>query len=399
MVFLRETTPIPTRFNGLTILNVIHTHIRVYDVHHPWYQSFTWTNRCKSLVGDMAHIVTLARLSKGSLLHLNYRSYKYRYRVIENPVCTSWKRRCCSSEMRNEKQITREDVAGMIPHLSSDAYKGQSGKIAVIGGCKEYTGAPYFAAFSALKVGADLSHVFCTEEAGPVIKGYSPELIVHPYLKEGRDASGTESFHHEFVPWMNKFGCVVVGPGLGRNPSILDTVARSIVELNSRGIPLVIDADGLWIINSDPEILSKRCKNQKNTIVLTPNAMEYKRLEQTLNVSSPEEVRKCLGGPVIVCKGKEDVIVGDDGCRITCQEEGSLRRVGGQGDILSGSIATFIAWQRTPDKNLEYASYAGCYIVRQTAKIAFAKHGRAMGATDMIAELGHVISTLEGITT
>ena len=64
--------------------------------------------------------------------------------------------------MENGKQMTREQVADLIPPLSPDAYKGQAGKIAVIGGCKEYTGAPYFAAFSALKVGADLSHVFCT---------------------------------------------------------------------------------------------------------------------------------------------------------------------------------------------------------------------------------------------
>lgn len=35
-----------------------------------------------------------------------------------------------------------------------------------------------------LKQGADLSHVFCTKDAAPVIKGYSPELIVHPVLEE-----------------------------------------------------------------------------------------------------------------------------------------------------------------------------------------------------------------------
>ena len=90
-----------------------------------------------------------------------------------------------------------------------------SGKIAVIGGCREYTGAPYFAAISALKIvsaipllfsdvvfhfflvgflvnikvffyrqGADLSHVFCTKDAATVIKSYSPEIIVHPILEE-----------------------------------------------------------------------------------------------------------------------------------------------------------------------------------------------------------------------
>lgn len=30
--------------------------------------------------------------------------------------------------------------------------------------------------------GADLTHVFCAREAAPVIKSYSPELIVHPVL-------------------------------------------------------------------------------------------------------------------------------------------------------------------------------------------------------------------------
>ena len=35
-------------------------------------------------------------------------------------------------------------------------YKGQAGKIGTIGGCREYTGAPYFASISALKVPSSL---------------------------------------------------------------------------------------------------------------------------------------------------------------------------------------------------------------------------------------------------
>lgn len=35
-----------------------------------------------------------------------------------------------------------------------------SGKIAVIGGCREYTGAPYFAAISALKIVGALLCIF-----------------------------------------------------------------------------------------------------------------------------------------------------------------------------------------------------------------------------------------------
>lgn len=37
------------------------------------------------------------------------------------------------------------------------------------------------------QVGADLSHVFCTSGAATVIKSYSPELIVHPYLPDSTD--------------------------------------------------------------------------------------------------------------------------------------------------------------------------------------------------------------------
>jgi len=31
--------------------------------------------------------------------------------------------------------------------------------------------------------GADLVHIFCEESAAQVIKSYSPELIVHPYIQ------------------------------------------------------------------------------------------------------------------------------------------------------------------------------------------------------------------------
>jgi ATP-dependent NAD(P)H-hydrate dehydratase len=58
-------------------------------------------------------------------------------------------------------------------------YKGNSGKVAVIGGSAEYTGAPYYAAVAALRTGSDLAHVFCPQEALIPIKCYSPEIIVH----------------------------------------------------------------------------------------------------------------------------------------------------------------------------------------------------------------------------
>jgi NAD(P)H-hydrate repair Nnr-like enzyme with NAD(P)H-hydrate dehydratase domain len=43
------------------------------------------------------------------------------------------------------------NIKKIIPPLSSSLHKGQAGKIGIIGGSKEYTGAPYYASISALK--------------------------------------------------------------------------------------------------------------------------------------------------------------------------------------------------------------------------------------------------------
>ena len=72
-------------------------------------------------------------------------------------------------------------IKSILPQLKISQHKGQNGKVGIIGGSVEYTGAPYYAGTSSLRAGADLSHIFCIEEAAIPIKSYSPELIVHPY--------------------------------------------------------------------------------------------------------------------------------------------------------------------------------------------------------------------------
>lgn len=326
--------------------------------------------------------------------------------------------------MDNNGQDLVEQVKSLIPPLDQAKYKGQAGKVAVIGGCREYTGAPFFAAYSALKVGADLSHVFCTSDAAAVIKTYSPELIVHPYLletppevfKSSPDyilnlSSLRQRAVDAVAPWLERFDVLVVGPGLGRDPSILETVTELLENAKIRELPLVIDADGLWLINKNPSII----EGYPNA-VLTPNAAEFKRLCTTSGIdeNSSDALRQVtltLNGPIIVQKGSSDVI-SDGYVNLVCSEQGSLRRAGGQGDVLSGTIATYIAWCSTRiasnlSKNTEkhqyttsdgktisplmLAAYGGCLTTRLASRHAFEKQGRAMGATDVIAELGRSI--------
>lgn len=75
--------------------------------------------------------------------------------------------------------------------LAGSSHKGQHGKVSVLGGNREFTGAPFYSAMSAMQVGADYGNVFCSPGASTVIKSYAPELIVHPCMLDLKDVTGT----------------------------------------------------------------------------------------------------------------------------------------------------------------------------------------------------------------
>jgi NAD(P)H-hydrate repair Nnr-like enzyme with NAD(P)H-hydrate dehydratase domain len=56
-----------------------------------------------------------------------------------------------------------------------------------------------------LQMGVDLAYVFCTPSAAPVIKGYSPELIVMPMLPESQVSQSL--VHH--LQHRRVWGCIV----------------------------------------------------------------------------------------------------------------------------------------------------------------------------------------------
>lgn len=68
---------------------------------------------------------------------------------------------------------------------------------------------------------------------------------------------------------------------------------------------------------------------------------------------------------------------------------GSGRRCGGQGDLISGSLATFFYWSlRSNQPNPAYlAACASSYFVKQLNYAAFQKLGRSTVASDMINEI------------
>ena len=88
-------------------------------------------------------------------------------------------------------------VTVAIPPLLNTAHKGSMGRIGVVGGSMDYTGAPFYSAMSALKFGADLSWVFCSQSSAIPIKSYSPELMVKPYYDDKLLSYSDEQLENE----------------------------------------------------------------------------------------------------------------------------------------------------------------------------------------------------------
>lgn len=286
-----------------------------------------------------------------------------------------------------------------VPPLTHASHKGTAGRIAVVGGSLEYTGAPYFSAISAMRAGADLGHVFCQETAAAVIKGYSPELIVHPLLS-GKSAESCDAI----AAWLPRMHAIVVGPGLGRDVPILRTVKAVISVARKQQKSVVIDADGLFMVTEQPDIITGYTK-----AILTPNDIEFQHLykkmfgwppspDEDMAVQSKALAAK-MGNLTIVRKGKVDIITNGEKV-IECHENGAPRRCGGQGDLLSGIIGLFSYWTSGSNRRLqtEYgdippsmlAAYGACFVVKKCAEMAYAKQHRAMLASDMVSEVGAV---------
>ena len=318
--------------------------------------------------------------------------------------------------------------------LSPQSHKGSSGRIGILGGSAQYTGAPYYAAMAALHAGADLAYVFTATEASLPIKCYSPELMVLPvYTASEFDAAAAQARRKQqletglcvplstddprnsavatakdeeatrlvddlvnsVAPYLDRLHCLVIGPGLGRCPLVMEGVARLVLLAQSKGVPLVLDADALFLLSQDgyQDLLNRNSDGRPYPAVVTPNVVEYGRLAAAgVDLSSA----------VVVRKGAEDLIsVGDNpSLNYCCTEEGGWKRSGGIGDVLAGTMATFLAWQAilnpASQEDWPVACWAACCAVRRATRAAFAEQRRAMTAPDVLRHLGGAIRGMEG---
>jgi len=228
--------------------------------------------------------------------------------------------------------ITPHSLSVGKPPRPYDFHKGMAGRVAVLAGSANFTGAAILAASGALRGGAGLITLFVPHPLLPAITcRCPPEIIVRGF------DNPLELLDQNFDSW-------VIGCGLG-------TLSRSsedgLLELVSRStIPTVVDADAL---NS----IARRGKTEifKANHLLTPHPGEFARIapEQS-KLPREEAVQKFVDGfpSTLLLKGCR-TLVSSHGQPVWCNTTGTPgMATGGQGDLLAGVIGARLAAGDSP---------------------------------------------------
>ncbi len=214
-----------------------------------------------------------------------------------------------------------------LPIWRLDSYKGQMGKVLVIGGSMHYYGAPILAALGAEAAGADLITLIVPPSHAEAAKSYSLNFLLNSFQNSELSVHDVRGI----ISLSEQSDVVVIGNGIGQS---IDVQRAVLSILNALDIPVIIDAQALF-----PAILSVNSKYIQNWI-LTPHRGEFKRLfgceitqDNLVNLVDKYGFTLCL-------KGMIDHIVAPN---MYYENKTGVpqMRVGGTGDVLSGIIAAY----------------------------------------------------------
>lgn len=276
------------------------------------------------------------------------------------------------------------DVRKVVKSRKKYSHKGDYGYILVVGGSEKFSGAPALAALSALRVGAGLSIVAAPESVASSIRAMSPDLVV--YELPGRYL--TNEALDLLSKLMEKVDSLVIGPGLGLHEETVEAVKGLIEKSKSKSLPTVVDADGFKSLKSSPELLKG--------VVATPHRGEFEhvfgnKLEEKWLETLPilVELSKKYGFTILL-KGFETVITNGFRLKVNKHATPGLA-VGGTGDVLSGIIATFLAWG---NDSLSSAA-AAAYVHGDAGLKAVGEKGFHITASDLINKIPEVMKIFD----
>lgn len=230
--------------------------------------------------------------------------------------------------------MSEEDLMAL-PLRPAYSNKGTFGKVLIIAGSENMSGAAYLSALAAYRSGAGLVRIYTPESNRIILQTGLPEAILTTYTPGALDLNRLK----ELCGWADS---VVIGPGLGTGEMSRSLVAYMMQYCQA---PMVLDADALNIIAANPDLT----RGFREGMILTPHLGEMSRLIKTpishIKLDLPETaigfVKKY---PVVMVLKDACTLVADGSGRLyanTCGNSGMA--TGGSGDVLSGIIGGLLA--------------------------------------------------------
>ena len=266
--------------------------------------------------------------------------------------------------------LEKKDIPALHRYFTRFSYKGDFGKVLLIGGGPGKMGAIILSCKSALRTGSGLVTCHIEEPERTIIQTAVPEamatwgLIANP---EYYDALG-------------------IGPGWGT-----DNRLRQFQQLLSDFTkPMVIDADGINLLAKNKDLISQVPQNS----ILTPHIGEFERL-----VGNCEGHLERLGKAkefamenklILVLKGANTVVSLPDGRQIFNSSGTQYMATGGSGDVLTGMITSYLGMGYDPVN----AALCGVYHHGLAGEIASKSKFRGTVASDIIEAIPETYSQL-----
>ena len=277
-------------------------------------------------------------------------------------------------------QLTHKDVLRILPDRPKDSHKGDYGRILLLCGSVGYTGAAALAAMGALRSGAGLVSLGVPESIYAIEAVKLTEAKVFPLPEEEGKLSA------KAIPEIRKHlktaDAVLIGCGMGISAGTLAVLNMVLQEFQG---PVVVDADGITMLASCPELVGER----KYPTILTPHEGEFRRL----NIATGEErltgamlAAKELGC-IVLRKGHETVVT--DGKEFFVNPTGNPgMAVGGSGDLLAGILVSLLGQRIKPLEATACAAWLHGAAGDRCAK-KLGQYG--MLPSDMAAELPYLL--------
>lgn len=283
-------------------------------------------------------------------------------------------------------RVEREAVRRWVPRRSANDHKGSHGRLLVLAGSPGYTGAAALAATSALRAGVGLVTLGVPARIfEPMVRKVTEVMLRgYPATEEGNLSLGAIP---EILEDSGQFSAVALGPGLGTGAA--EFVRLILPAVLGRGLPVVLDADGITAFSGSPGDLLGALRGaalgspvaERSGLVITPHPGEMARL---LGITSQEVQTDRIGtarraaietGCVVVLKGAPAILATtepDGGTRAFINSTGNpALATAGSGDVLTGIIGSLLAGG-TPALD---AALTGVYLHGLAGDLLAARHG------------------------